>query len=294
MRLFLGLLVMFAACGVAPSEARPAPADGQAGMVTANAVTKVLVFIEENHSYSQMKAGMPYAYSLAAQYGYATHYYAVTHPSLPNYIAIASGSTYNISDDSSPDSHRLTGKSVFDQALDAGRTAKVYAQAMPSNCYRRSAAPYVVRHNPWAYFTDSQTRCNSNDVSTTQLAADVTNGRLPNVGMVIPDLNHDAHDGSLASADTWFKSQMTSIFAGPDWQSGHLAVVLTADEDDKSANNNVLAVVIHPSQAHNVVSTSLNHYSLTRLLQQVGHASTYLNKAAGAPDIATAFGLPIG
>ena len=75
-------------------------------------------------------------------------------------------------------------------------------------------------------------------------------GSLPNAGMVVPDLCHDAHDCSLATADTWFQTWMTRIQAGPDWRPARLAVVLTADEDDKSAGNRVLTVVAHPSQQH--------------------------------------------
>jgi acid phosphatase len=86
---------------------------------------------------------------------------------------------------------------------------------------------------------------------------------------------------------------MADVLAGPDWQSGHLAVVLTADEDDSSQGNTVLTVVIHPSQQGNVVSTPLDHYSLTRLAEDVVGAP-HQNNAATAPDAATAFGLPVG
>ena len=61
----------------------------------------------------------------------------------------------------------------------------------------------------------------------------------------------------------------TDRVAGPDWKSGRLAVVLTADEDDKSAGNRVLTVVAHPSQRHRVVTARLDHYSLTRLYAEV-------------------------
>jgi acid phosphatase len=86
---------------------------------------------------------------------------------------------------------------------------------------------------------------------------------------------------------------MTDVFAGPDWNSGHLAVVLTADEDDSSQANTVLTVVIHPSQNGHVVTTPLSHYSLTRLAEDVGGAP-HQNAAATAGDAAKAFGLPIG
>jgi acid phosphatase len=85
---------------------------------------------------------------------------------------------------------------------------------------------------------------------------------------------------------------MTKIFDGPDWRSGHLAVVLTADEDNTWAGNNVLTVVIHPSQKANVVTTPLTHYSLTRFYEEVAGVP-YLFEAASAPSMATAFGLPL-
>ena len=85
---------------------------------------------------------------------------------------------------------------------------------------------------------------------------------------------------------------MQKIFAGPDWQSGHLAVVLTADEDDKSQGNTVLTVVIHPSQSGHVVNTPLTHYSLARLYDEVLGVPP-LRQAATAPDMARAFGLPL-
>ena len=252
------------------------------------------MFVEENHSLSQMAAGMPYTFSLAQRYGYATNYTAIRHPSLPNYIAIAGGQTYGITDDNPPSSHPLNGLSVFGQAIAAGKTAKVYADGMTSNCMASNTGRYVVKHNPWPYFTpQSETvPCSTHDVPETQLAGDITNGTLPNAGMVIPDLCNDAHDCALSVADDWFKTRMQKIFAGPDWQSGHLAVVLTADEDDSSQGNKVLTVVIHPSQNGHVVTSALTHYSLTRLYEDVVGAP-YLFNAATAPSLSAAFGLPL-
>ena len=112
------------------------------------------------------------------------------------------------------------------------------------------------------------------------------------VGMVIPDLEHDAHDGTLAAADAWFKSLMTKVVAGKDWTSGHLAVVLTADEDDRASGNRVLTVVIHRSQQGHVVTDPLTHYSLTRLYDEVAQLPL-LHQARTAPSMATAFGLPV-
>ncbi|MDX6234876.1 MAG: hypothetical protein QOH68_4008 [Nocardioidaceae bacterium] len=260
---------------------------------TDGAVTKLLVFVEENHSLAQMKAGMPYAYSLAKQYGHATKYTATMHPSLPNYIAMAGGKTYGITTNAAPASNKVVdGASVFGQAIAAGKTAKVYADGMPSNCATSGGTGYAVRHNPWPYFAKERALCNQFDVPVTKLAGDISAGTLPNAGMVIPNVDHDAHDGSLAAADQWFKGYMTKIFAGPDWKSGHLAVILTADEDDKNSGNVVLTTVIHPSQKAKVVNTLLTHHSMTRLYNDVVGAP-YLHAAATAPSMSAAFGLPI-
>jgi acid phosphatase len=85
---------------------------------------------------------------------------------------------------------------------------------------------------------------------------------------------------------------MQKVFAGPDWKSGRLAVVLTADEDDHTQSNKVLTVVIHPSQDHHVVGTRLTHYSLTRLYGEVAHLPL-LGNAAIAPAMAEDFALPV-
>jgi hypothetical protein len=80
-------------------------------------VVKVLTVVEENHSLRQMRSSMPFLSALASQYAYATGYTAVSHPSLPNYLALSGGSTFGVTDDADPSAHRITGQSVFGQAL---------------------------------------------------------------------------------------------------------------------------------------------------------------------------------
>ena len=280
-------LAAFVAAGCLPTSSSPQAA------TTPRPITKVLVFVEENHSLAQMKSGMPYAYRLAKRYGYATNYTATTHPSLPNYIAMVSGRTYGIRDDLNPSAHKLTGASVFGRAIAAGKTAATYADGMPSNCaLTKGGSSYVPKHNPWAYFVNERALCRKYDLPISRLGSAVTHGTLPNVGMVIPNLRHDAHDGSLGTADAWFRGWMTKIVAGPDWASGRLAIVLTADEDNRLSRNKVLTIVIHRSQRAKVVTTPLTHYSLARLFAEIS-ATKPLHLAATAPSMVKAFGLPI-
>ena len=255
-------------------------------------ITKVLTFVVENHSLRQMKASMPYVYGLAKKYAYADHYRAITHPSLPNYLAMASGGTQGVTDDGEPAAHPLDGTTVFDQALALGRTATIYADAMTEPCQLSSAGRYAVKHNPWAYFTDSRAACLRNDVPVGRLAGDVRAGTLPNAGMVIPDLVHDAHDAGLGTADAWLRKQIALVRSGPDWRSGHLAVVVTADEDDSAGDNTVLTVVASRYQVHKVVHRPLTHYSLTALYDAVIGA-TPLGAAAGAPSMVRTFRISV-
>ncbi|MGZ4429587.1 MAG: alkaline phosphatase family protein [Nocardioidaceae bacterium] len=269
------------AAPTAPAQAAPAPA-----------VTKLLVVVEENHSLDQMRTRMPYTFRQARRFGYARQYTAMTHPSLPNYIAIAGGRTYGITDDAGPSAHPIQGTSVFGQARRHGRSAAVYAETMPRACAIANAGDYAVRHNPWAYFQAERSMCRSHDHGLRAFGRAAADGTLPRAGMLVPNLQHDAHDGTLAQADAFFKQVMGKVFAGPDWKSGHLAVVLTADEDDRHHGNRVLTVVIHPSQHSRVVRTALDHYSLTRLYDEVAHLP-YLHRAASAPSMAVAFHLPL-
>lgn len=291
-------LVILAACTISPGEGDTrtnSSADGPVGAgAPARTVTKLLVFIEENHSMRQMQRGMPYTFRLARKYGYATNYYALDHPSLPNYIGIVGGSTYGINDNDDPSSHPIRGTSVFGQAIKAGKTATMYLDGMPHNCARDNGGnDYAVRHNPWPYFVRESRLCRAHNVPVSRLTADIAQGRLPNVGMVVPNNCHNAHGCSLGVADSWFKGYMRKIFAGPDWRSGHLAVVVTADEDDHSSNNKVLTVMIHPSQHGRVVSTRFSHYALTRLYADV-LGTPPLHKAGSAASMARAFRLPVG
>jgi hypothetical protein len=296
-RAVASVLVVVAALGIAWGG----PGGESAGEAAAATVTrhpkKVLVVIEENHSYGQMRAGMPYLFRLSKKYGYATHWSAITHPSLPNYLAISGGSTFGITDDRSPAAHVGqvgSARSVFDQALKAGKTARVYAESMPDRChvydYPASAPSYAVRHNPWTYYSASRSRCLAHDVAMRRFGADARANALPNVGFLVPNLCHDAHDCSLATADAFLRKQLPSVLTSRDFTSGRLAVVVTADEDNRKSGNTVLTSVLSTRLSGKVVSRHLTHYSLTRYMAQVLGVRP-LRHGRHAPNMKAAFGL---
>jgi len=256
--------------------------------------SKVLVVVEENQSAGTARRQMPYLAAL----GQTTDYRAVAHPSLPNYLGIAAGSTFGVTDDASPTDHPIPGASVFDQAIAAGRSAKTYAEAMPAPCAEQPAGRYAVKHNAWAYFADPTPRgnCQRFDVpagspTSGSLRSDIDAGALPTVGALIPDLCHDGHDCSLGTADDWLRQWLPVVMAGPDYRAGDLAIVVTFDEDDaNSGPNTVLTTVIAPTVAHVLSSAELTHYSLSRYLAELA-ATPPLGAAASAPSLRVAFGI---
>ena len=269
----------------APAAEQPAAARG-----SATTVTKLLVFVVENHSLQQMREEMPYTARLARRYGYATRYHGVTHPSLPNYLAIAGGDTFGVTDDAAPAAHPLSGPSVFGRAVRSGSTARLYADAMGSRCQLESSGTYAVKHNPWAYFARERRLCRHDDVPMRRFGPDVDAGRLPAVGMVVPDLCNDAHDCGLDRADSWLRKRVRRVLTGPDWAAGRLAVVITADEDDGAHGNRVLTVVAHPDLRHVVVRARLTHYSLSRSYAEVAGVRP-LRHAADSRSLLRRFGL---
>ena len=287
----------------AAGSASPVPtassADGLSSSPAATAghsgVSKILVIMEENHSTGQVfPSGMPYLWHLARRYGRATDWSAITHPSLPNYLAIFAGSSFNDPQDCDPGAGcTYPGPSVFGQAMALDKTARSYEESMPRPCDPISSGNYDVNHNPWAYFPGEAAECRSDDVaagtpSSGALVSDVRSGNLPTVGLITPNLLHDGHDGTLGQADAWLRQWMPVLMSGPDWKHGRLAIVVVFDEGD-SANQVPFALVAHGVSSA-VMSQPTDHYALTRLIDEIIGAQP-LRGAVGAPSISRHLGL---
>jgi hypothetical protein len=246
----------------------------------------VAVIVMENKSYSEVigSASAPYINGLARQCGLASNYFAVAHPSLPNYIALSSGSTQGIGDDNPPSSHPLAVPSVFSQ-LPAGGSRSL-EESMPSNCSRTSSGSYAVKHNPEAYYTNLGSDCQTYDVplgQTPDISASFT--------FVTPNLCHDMHDCSVATGDAWLAGFLPKLLASSEYQLGTTAIFLTWDEDDSSAQNHVPTLVISPYTAPGTNSGSrFDHYSLLATAEDL-LGLPRLAKAAGATSMTGAFHL---
>src|SRR5882672_114668 len=167
----------------------------------------VFVIVMENRSYDQV-IGSGYIAELAAQYGVATDYHGVSHPSLPNYLAMTSGSTWGIADDGF---HALPAGGLGAQLTDAGIGWRAYMDGMSNGCFR-SPYPYALKHNPFAYYGST---CPSQVVPFTDFATDMA-GTVPQFVWITPDLCHDGHDCSNRSEERRVGKECRSLC---DWSS---------------------------------------------------------------------------
>ena len=260
---------------------------------------KLLVLVFENHGRGQAMQQMPHLRYWANRYGQATDYYAITHPSLPNYLAIFGGSTFGVHSDCSAGSSGCVpaAASVFAQTIAAGRTARAYQESMGRPCQTDSAGDYAARHGPWPYWTGPRERhlCQAEDVPAGTpgggaLLTDIRRGRLPVTGELTPNLCHDGHDCPLSVADRWLAGWMPKLMSGPDYRNHRLTIVITFDENDGSGPNRVALVVIDPRLSHVVVRQRCTHYCLARWLAENAQVRP-LRQAAQARDLGRAFGL---
>jgi len=245
----------------------------------------VIWIVMENHSYDQIigSSDAPYLNKLAGEFGLATNFYVEGHPSLPNYIAMTSGSTQGIGDDNPPADHPLDVPSIF--SLLPGGASRSLEESMPANCQQTDSGEYAVRHNPQAYYTNLGPDCAAYNVPL----ADPPN-LTARFTFITPNLIHDMHDGTVADGDTWLSTFMPKVLASAEYTAGRAAVFITWDEDDDLSGNHVATLVIAPSVAPGTrVAQRLDHYAMLLATQEMLNLTPLLGDAATANDLRAAF-----
>jgi phospholipase C len=174
----------------------------------------VVIIVMENKEYSQVigSSQAPYINGLAAKYALATRFYGVSHPSLPNYLALTAGSTFGRTSDCT--SCLVDATNIVDQLANHGITWKAYMQGMPSACYKGPYyGLYAKKHNPFVYYKDvlnNPSWC-ANDVPYAQLLTDLTNHTLPQFAFITPNLCNDMHDCSVKTGDNFLSHLVPKI-----------------------------------------------------------------------------------
>jgi phospholipase C len=235
----------------------------------------IFVIVEENKPIGNIigNADAPYINGLAKQYALATNYYAVAHPSLPNYLALTSGSTDGVTNDCAPPSAgcEVDVPNIADEIEKSGRTWKEYAESMPSNCYAKNTGRYATRHNPFEYYTNiinNSARCKAHVVPFSQLEADLRSAQTtPNFAFITPNLCSDMHDCSVATGDNWLAKNVPMIMNSKAFTTQNSLLIITWDEGDSSTNR-VAAILAGPGVKQGFESAShYSHYSLLHTIE---------------------------
>jgi len=213
----------------------------------------VFLVVMENRSPEEALTG-PFTASLAARYGVANNYHAITHPSVPNYLALTSGSTWGVTDDNY---HVLPARDLGTQLTTTGVSWRAYMEGLGDGGCLNSPLPYDPGHNPFAFYGGT---CPPNVVPLTQMAGDLI-GNTPRFSWITPDRCHDTHDCPVAVGDEWLKQTVGEIMSSAAWKDNGV-LFITWDEDDGSATNRVLTLVVAPGSPHHQSNSPRDHYSL--------------------------------
>ena len=262
----------------------------------------------ENRSDRQVleSSTMPHLEALARRCGVATNSHAVTHPSLPNYLAAVSGSTGGVVSDCGPLECPQGRTTLFDQLTAAHESWATYAQGMPAPCSTTPAYPYAPKHNPAVYFPALRTSCWLDDVplgtpEAGPLRSALTAGRMPSFALVVPGLCDDGHDCPDADPDRWIAAWLPLMLTSPQYRTGGMVIVITYDEGtggyagqscvtSSAAGCRIATVVLSPTTYPGTRdATSVSHYSLLRTTEDFLGLRTHLGAAADAASMRAAF-----
>lgn len=250
----------------------------------------LIVVIEENHSFGQVigSAAAPFIDRLAARGTLLTGYHAISHPSLPNYIALLSGSTGGIRSDCG--NCTISGPTLVDQLEARHISWSAYLEGLPRPCstvfrlgsYSESVDPFMHA----ARVRDVPARCDR-VLPFHRFRADLAADRLPTVTFVMPNLRDDMHSGPVRAADAWLRRLVGELEASRVWRQD-TRVVVTFDEGARSDTRSccdglgqgglIPTIVAGPRVPPGRDPTPYTHYSLLRSIEAafglpfLGHA----------------------
>jgi len=271
-----------------PYFAQPAPHPAPGGQASSG-IAHIVVIVQENKAASQIMGASEAGYfnKLAAEFSVAANYRAITHPSLPNYLALTSGTSAGITSDCKPDSCTADVRSIADEITQSGRTWKMYAEGMPAPCAAHDSRRYAVKHNPFMYYpavTDDAASCSDHVVPYGRLGQDLQSAStLPDYSFISPDMCNDTHDCSIGTGDDWLAREVPRILGSPAFTAQNSLLVLTWDEGSKD-DNRVATVFAGPAaRKHFTSNAAYSHYSLLHTIEDVWGLSPLTDDVRNAP-----------
>ncbi len=229
----------------------------------------VVVVIEENHSYSSIigNAEAPYINDLASRGALFTQSFGLVHPSQPNYIMLFAGSNLGVTDNGVPKHLPFSAPNLGAALIAKGLSFRGYSEDLPEIGFDgRKAGHYARKHNPWVNWQDAPANAipRVSNLPLSAWPADLT--RLPAVAFVMPNLQHDMHDGSIAEGDRWLKANLDGYV---QWAASHNSLlVFTFDEDDGHGGQRIPTIFIGPMVRAGRYDRVITHYNVLRTIEE--------------------------
>ena len=271
-----------------PYFAQPAPHPAPE-LPGSGGIQHIVVIVLENKAASQILGASEAGYfnQLAAEYALAANYQAIMHPSLPNYLALTSGTNAGITSDCKPKSCTADVRSIADEMTQSGRTWKMYAESMPAPCVAHDSGSYAVKHNPFLYYpsvTGDKASCADHVVPFDRLDQDLQSAAgLPNYAFISPNMCHDTHNCPIGTGDDWLSREVPRILASPAFTTQNSLLVVTWDEGSDH-DNRVATVFAGPAARRGFTShAAYSHYSLLHTIEDVWGLAPLTGNVSSAP-----------
>jgi hypothetical protein len=265
--LFLLLVFLLSACTInQPKKQAPVKKNTAAVSVKLPKIDHIVIVVEENHSQKAIQGNQsaPYINSLMKLGTNLTNYYAIEHPSQPNYLDLFSGSNQGVTNDNVPNT-KFSTRNLASELLEKKHSFVGYSEDLPSvgfNGESTGSGGYARKHNPWVNFTNVPNQANQPLVN---FPTDFN--QLPTVSFVIPNLRHDMHDGTVMEADQWLKDHIDPYV---QWAQTHNSLlIVTWDEDDFSQENKIPTFVVGPMVKKEEFTEKVNHFNLLRTIEDI-------------------------
>jgi acid phosphatase len=211
---------------------------------------------------------------LASQGITLTNYWAVTHPSEPNYMASVGGDYFAVDDDrfiAVPKNVSTLADLLDERGISFGS----YQEHLPYTGFQgfnysnqvTFANDYVRKHNPFIIY-DSYTS-NATRLSVmknfTEFEKDLNDQKLPQYVIITPNMTNDAHDTTVKVAGQWSRNFLTPLLQNEYFMNNTL-VLLTFDENETYGEQNtafsiLLGGVVPDNLKGTVDNTFYDHYT---------------------------------
>ena len=235
----------------------------------------VVVVIEENRTFDRIigSAEAPYINALARRGALFSSSYGIRHPSQPNYLALFSGSTLGVGDDSCP--HTFHAPNLGRALLDAGLTFRGYSESMPrAGYYGCESGLYARKHNPWVNFANVPASAN-----LTFTSFPTNFGELPTVSIVVPNLRNDMHDAPASLGDSWLHNHIEPYV---QWAASNNSLfILTWDEG--GGDNRIVTIFVGPMVRPGEYCERINHFNTLRTLLEMYGLAPIAKSATADP-----------